>query len=124
VASRTPPDPLALLDEAIRSLEAERQIALPVLARAKGVEAESVFKAVKLLDDKLAEARVRRIQLVNRQERVARMQQIKEAMRAAREEAERRDLSPLRREELRKQIEVLQSEGAALVAESRRAREA
>ncbi len=112
-------DALALLEGVIRGMEAERAAALPVLGRAKGVDAERLFKAIKLLDDKIFEAQSKRTQLVKRIKRAARLEEITNALHLIRAELEAGEAGPSRREQLRRQGADLQSEVSALVAESK-----
>ena len=109
------PDPLDLLDDVIRALEAEKQLALPVLANAKGVEAERVFKAIKELENKLLEVVAKRAELVKRRERASRIKEITQRMRTIREELAREDLDASRREKLRREGTDLQAEAKLLV---------
>jgi len=112
-------DPLALLDEAIRRMEEERQSALPVLSRAKGAAAGVIFKTIRALDDKLLEARTVRAQLLLWIERTARLKEITDTLHAIREELAT-ESEPLRRAFLRRQGAELQAEAAKLLADAKR----
>jgi len=112
---------MATFDAVIQALEAERQKALPVLARAKGVPAETLFKAIKTLDDKLAELRAKRGEFARRMERTARLQEINEGLREIRQELDGGTGDTARREHLKRLGIELATEARWLVAELKKA---
>lgn len=76
------------LDAAIAALEAERVNARRVLGVSHGTRAEQLAVALKMLDDKIVEARQQRDALAERLGRTQRMQELTDEMRALRPELE------------------------------------
>ena len=123
------PDPvgaaLAELDAVIVALEAERARARQVLAGACGTGAESLAVALKLLDDKLVEARSKREAIVQQSARTARMTELTTELRAIRLEVERLLLAGdrgSRYRQLCRRGAALQEEGSRLAEDARAAR--
>jgi hypothetical protein len=101
----------------------ERAAAQLILSRAKGVEAERLFKSIRLLDDKLLEAKNQRVSLCERIERNVKSQEIASALRVIRAELEGGECDLGRRDVLLLQGAELQAKAAAILTKLKRERD-